>query len=445
METKVDFEIKTRHYEKVSQLVPRHSSDNINGMSLTADVLDKAQAVRPTDPRLIDTTDGAIKKMLLAIPHYAVYEEPLAEVYVDLLHKLPPDIELTVLTHENTEALVRRLLRMANKDKLATVVAAPDHIHFSIWAEDAYAIVHDNQENKKYFVEPYSFLRYADGLIADFIMNATGMRTSKSPLYFQGGNMLIGDNFFLIGADYPRNSLEYIGKSIISQPGIDKEQQIHNLYRDYLDHNRKLFYVGSSIPVPQQQSRMIEIGGEEYEEILYFGNKPGTVQPLFHIDMFISLAGRDSDGRYRVLVGSPKLAADILGIRVWPHAMNEIFDNIAMQMSSLGFKVIRNPLPLVYMDDAYDPDEPDQPKRKQRIWYFATSNNALVQNSKARGNVVWLPTYGHGNWEILKATDEMNKRIWESLDYKVIQLGDFHPFAENLGAVHCIKKYIERV
>ena len=34
--------------------------------------------------------------------------------------------------------------------------------------------------------------------------------------------------------------------------------------------------------------------------------------------------------------------------------------------------------------------------------------------------------------------------LWRSLGYDVVRLGDFHAFAVNLGAVHCIKKYLER-
>lgn len=113
--------------------------------------------------------------------------------------------------------------------------------------------------------------------------------------------------------------------------------------------------------------------------------------------------------------------------------MGPIFDEIAKSLSAQGFDMARNPLPLVYVDD---------PGNKERIWYFATSNNALVQNSPTKE--VWLPTYGYGEWSDLSKTDAANKKLWEDLGFKVHQLPDFHPFAENLGAVHCIKKYLSR-
>jgi hypothetical protein len=81
----------------------------------------------------------------------------------------------------------------------------------------------------------------------------------------------------------------------------------------------------------------------------------------------------------------------------------------------------------------------DDVARRERWWYFATANNALLS-----GATVYLPTYGHGAWPELAATDEANGRIWAGLGYEVVYLADFHPFAENLGAVHCIKKYLAR-
>jgi hypothetical protein len=99
-----------------------------------------------------------------------------------------------------------------------------------------------------------------------------------------------------------------------------------------------------------------------------------------------------------------------------------------------GFDVIRNPLPLTYVDD---------PEAKLRTWYMATANNCLVQITDQSSDV-WLPTYGHANWADLAAVDAANRRIWQELGFTVHELGDYHPFAQNLGAVHCIKKYIAR-
>ncbi len=103
--------------------------------------------------------------------------------------------------------------------------------------------------------------------------------------------------------------------------------------------------------------------------------------------------------------------------------------------------MVRTPLPYVSVleDDA-----------RVRTWYHATTNNCLVAIDGDAGDAgpvrrqVWLPTYGHPPFEELSATDADHRRRWESMDFEVTQLGDFHAFAMRMGALHCIKKYLAR-
>ena len=388
---------------------------------LTSSVLD----LRPVDPRLVSSAEGRITRMLLTVPRYAAESTPISAVYASLLAALGDDVDLTILTHESVADEVRGW-RQAGGD---VVLDVEDHLMFSVWAEDGYVMVTDRNE-ATWFVEPYAFPRYGDGLVAELVANGTGLHKAQAPLYFQGGNVLIGDDFVLLGADYPAESLEYVGDVLTPGPGESPADLVKRLYTEYLDTGRRLLYVGSRVPVPAETTRTVEIDGEEWTEVVHTGNAPETAQPVFHIDMFITLAGRGRDGRYRVLVGDPSLAADLLGERVAPHAMRQVFDSVAGVLRRLGFDVVRNPLPLVYVDD---------PAERLRVWYFATANNALVEPGR-----VILPTYGHGAWEALEVVDRANADLWRSLGYEVATLADCHPLAEALGSVHCIKKYLGR-
>ena len=188
--------------------------------------------------------------------------------------------------------------------------------------------------------------------------------------------------------------------------------------------------------MPAAQRREFRLGGATWVEDIYAGNAPGTRQPIFHIDMFVSLAGRGEDGRQRVLVGDPRAAAQLTREPLQPHAMASVFDDIARDLARRGYAVTRTPLPLVYSDD---PDE------RVRSWYFATSNNVLVHAPGGARPSVYIPTYAHGPFaDTLAETDRANAEIWEGLGYDVVALGDFHPFALRLGAAHCIKKYLAR-
>ena len=161
--------------------------------------------------------------------------------------------------------------------------------------------------------------------------------------------------------------------------------------------------------MPAAARREFRLGGAAWTEEIHAGNQPGTRQPIFHIDMFVSLAGRGADGRYRVLVGDPREAARLTGEPLQAHAMAPVFDDIARDLARRGYDVTRTPLPLVYADDT---------EARVRSWYFATSNNVLVHAPAGERPAVFIPTYAHGPFAAtLAATDRRNAEIWEGLGY----------------------------
>jgi len=416
-------------------------------------------------PQLISSVHGQIDRVLFTLPHWVFLEEfeeePLwwpatyatAEAFRTLLKRLPPKTRFLVLIEDevkfgepkiviDSKARLSKWLDTLNLNNRTEIVVAPSSVQFTIWAEDAYAVSRDTIDGEHYFVEPASFLRKDDAQIADIVAARTDMDHTQEALYFQGGNILIGDDFWFIGMDYPNRSLEL--QFVTPKPGESPRQSVTKAYGAALDHTRRLLTIGSRLDVPGYEDpktgnyeliHEFTLDGEIWTETLYRGNRPGTVQPLFHIDMFITLAGRDSSGRYVVAIGDPRRAAEVLNEPVQFHATVEVFDDIAEQLDMLGFHVVRTPMPLTYDDDL---------DKRQRIWYFATSNNALVQVTE-KSRDIWLPTYGHRKWPELAATDAENRRIWEQeLHFTVHDLGDFHPFASNLGAAHCVKKYLAR-
>ena len=403
------------------------------------DMLEQTRRRRLDEPSLISSIHGGLGRILFTIPSWVFFpgESPgeaelirkYAAAYRGILGSLPSSCRILLFTHLNAVQAARSWLTELNLTTRTEIVTAPNNMRFTVWAEDAYCICRDS-DNETFFVEPASFTRAEDAYIADRIAPRTDLESTQVQLYFQGGNVLIGDDFWFIGADYPTNSLN-LG-FIVPQPGETTAQAVTRAYGSLMDRQRRLIVVGSRVPVPSTVRRRFTLNGEVWQEVLYFGNARGTVQPLFHIDMFISLAGRDAGGNYTILVGSPEAAADLLGEPLAEGAMQDVFDDIANGLQALGFNVLRNPLPIAYDDDD---------AQRVRYWYFATGNNVLVQDNPKR---VWIPTYGHGPWAKLAATDAENKRIWESLGYTVQMLPDFHPFAANLGAAHCIKKYLAR-
>jgi len=429
--------LKQAHYTYAPEMRPRYKRDEhavAETFGARATAFDLFRALEPTlaSPRLVSTCFGALDRLLLTMPSYVFSYPAYAGVYEDLFTKLPGNATFVILVHASARQNLNQMLTRVGVGARVTVIEAPEFLRFSVWAEDGYAVSQEAGTGPSYFVEPASFARLEDAMIADVVAAQTDLELYHASLYFQGGNILIGDDFWLLGADYPTRSLR-LGL-FAPAAGETPAAAITRAYGSALDAARRLLLVGSTLPVPSQAERQFTLNGETWTEELYAGNAPGTVQPMFHIDMFVTLAGRDAQGRPIALVGDPRLASQVLGEALQPHAMAPIYDDIAKKLQQQGFAVVRNPLPLVYQDD---------PREKKRYWYFATANNALVE-ANGGSKSVWLPTYGHGSWPELQATDQENRRIWESLGFQVGMLADFHPFAFNLGAVHCIKKYLTR-
>lgn len=392
----------------------------------------------PLDPRIVSSAHGALRRILLCYPRYAEGELSLEATYAALLRLLPSSCDLVVLCHPAVADDLAAVIERERPGNAPTVIEAPDYLAFSVWAEDGYVAVTDGggDQARTFLVEPFSFPRYGDSLIADLVAEATDVQSTQVPLYFQGGNVLAGDDFILIGADYLTRTLETWRDAapVVLGEG-PPAQQVADLFVRSFGADHDLHFVGLRRPIPEEllARRRFRQDGEDWTEDV--GAGAGSLQPVFHIDMFLSLAGRDpGTGRYRVLVGSPAAAAEILGEPVPDHALAPAFDEVALGLERLGFQVARTPLPRVYVD---------YPEDRLRQWYFATSNNCLVEIT-GDSNRVWLPTYGHGPWEALTATDDANRAVWEGLGFDVVQVGDFHPFAQNLGALHCIKKYLSR-
>jgi len=435
--------LRPRHHPPVAGEIRRTDADlpdDVRRARLrTAAVAASISGTRPSSPSLVATADGAIARLLLTIPSYAVEgvdTNPYAAVYRDLIVKLPAETELVVLTHDGVAADVRAWLAAAGRTAGGSdqVVVTDDFLGFSVWAEDAYVVISEGTDGPRAFVEPAAFPRYGDALVADQVGAAAGMGLYQAPLHLQGGNVLIGEDFFFIGIDYPLLTFE---EGILTAPTQASEDDLlREVYCRYLDAERTFVPVGTTLPVPAAQRREFRLGGATWVEDIYAGNAPGTRQPIFHIDMFVSLAGRGDDGRQRVLVGDPRAAAQLTQEPLQPHAMAPVFDDIARDLTRRGYDVTRTPLPLVYADDA---------DARVRSWYFATSNNVLVHAPANVRPTVFIPTYAHGPFaDTLAVTDRRNADIWEGLGYDVVALGDFHPFAINLGAAHCIKKYLAR-
>ena len=193
---------------------------------------------------------------------------------------------------------------------------APEYLHFLVWAEDPYVVVHDVSVDPAtiFLVEPYVFPRVGDAAIPDLVADATAIQAIQSPLYFQGGNVLIGDDFVLIGADYPANTIQHINDSgqIIVPPGVDVGEFVNSLYQRTFDPEREVIHAGTKLIVPQAERREITVIDavadqmREFAECIASGSDPEVAGEQGRDVIAVLEAARISVAEHR-----PVLLADV--------------------------------------------------------------------------------------------------------------------------------------
>ena len=305
-------------------------------------------AAFPQRPRIVSSAHGPIRHLMLWYPPVAEGLLSYRDIYEQLLRTLPAATRVTAVVHPDEADELERLLIDTRPRADSQIVTTPDYLAFTVWAEDACVVVEDTATTPPttYLLEPASFPRAGDMLLPDLVAQATELQATQVPLEFQGGNVLIGDDFVLVGRDYLDDTVASIVRlgSVDDFPyqgtAAERERAATALFRRAFDPDRSVHFLASR-PRDRRGDRVVRRDGERWLETVTGGQ--GARQPIFHIDMFISLAGRDaSTGRYLVLVGDPSRADELLGWDPVDHALQAEFDQIAAQLARLGFEVRRN-------------------------------------------------------------------------------------------------------
>ena len=377
-----------------------------------------------------------------------------------------------VAHHESQKAAIESWFFGAGHESASiTWAPLPDFTNFTDWAEDGYVALEDAADGSRYLMEPWEFPRAGDALIADSVEEFANVNASQSPLIFQGGNCLIGDDFWLLGKDYFADSVQLTQGSrppVAVPSGTTPESFVRQLFSKYVDAGRNLRVVGTTNAIPIRPFYGAREANEYFLDIAADGG--GTFQPIFHVDMFVTLIGRNASNDFEVLVGSPQIADQLLGTTS-PYSLSSVYDNIASQLTGFGLTVQRNPLVhrptfgrtfsvgqlrqtanqppgdvelLTAVNELVAAGAGESTAVSVRSWHHITWNNCLVENSEAQGKHVYLPTFGHGANADLKPLDDHMKNLCECFEFRVHMLGDFNEFARRQGVVHCVKKYLNR-
>ncbi|BDS09809.1 hypothetical protein [Aureispira anguillae] len=428
----------------------------------------------PGKPQIISSAHGKIKTLLLVFPKDGKTKNyNYWEIFKELVQKMDTVEKIIVIYHENEfnqDGIVPRI--PYNNNRIYPVeITKPSH-EISHWIQDLfYPVIYTKPNHPPItcLVSSSTYLYSSTVALNSILKKYFGSNSPSedhlilrdSPLPFQGGNMLVGSGFILMGADSQyQNGLDYTTSYEtwfgITPIFLKSRIPIDNLPKEFIFNN-----VTNKIPPNSKQS----------------------MQPLFHIDMFISLAGFNKKGEYILVVGEPTLGVDLpmdinnSEIKRFYHwfsqissSINSIIDQL-LNTPNIKFKIVRNPLVLIYEDN----------KNRERNWMWATYNNCLVEiienkYKQTTSKKVWLPSYGgsnadyseytmpyserstfakqmdiptsdvgYGDWSNLSKYDHQNQKIWTDLGFEVCLLqNNYIPLIHGRGSLNCITNCIKR-
>lgn len=374
--------------------------------------------------RLLSSIRGKLESVAFSI--HEDYFNPIASpvnrtaslaVFATIFEGLPSDCEIVILTSapDQVNAWFEKL-GLHNPHQIL-----PTTQKFSAWIKDTFWPVEVETSRASpstvYAGSAYFFRDKDDGLaeaLATVLTQHAGrpIKASDFDAPLEGGNVLVDDDTWFIGYEsIERASWAAIATSV-SLPRV-------------LTAAAKATYVNF-----ETTRKPIVISTAEHPRIA--GRASGQSQPIFHIDVFLSLAGAGTKEKRRVLVGSNRMAVDLLGddYASPDPGLDPELDAIVEDLETHGFEVDRLPLPVVRRSE--DPSQ----------FYFATYNNVLVQDAPP---LVIMPTYGEdGPFEALKQTDDLCARIWADLGFEVHRTASCHVFARDCGSVACLTQPLRR-
>lgn len=243
-----------------------------------------------------------------------------------------------------------------------------------------------------------------------------------SLLYLEGGNILIGKDKAFVGKDLLAQNIE-----IRKEHEEDLDQsEVETELKEELGVSEIVW-----VQMEKPHRRLKANGGN---------SKSGTTeQPFYHIDLFMTLGGKLSEGKDLIFLAKPVVRETSPSAQRYSEADPELqnaraqIEEVKHCFPSDQYKIVEVPL-LIRDDVAY------------------TWNNALVEVYRGIKRV-YLPSYQSkarregGLNPIFKELEVEVQSIYESEGFEVVWMKNgefFRILAQAGGSLHCITKVIRR-
>lgn len=374
----------------------------------------------------VSSINGKIQEIFMAIN--ATVPSPTFLNYLPVIEAFPCDVHFIIMVRgfdlgaadgtfaQTCTSAVERLLRLAGKN--------PDeHIYFFMPSSDralnqfvqdpffSFQGVPNGRRSillKPFPVEDFTFYTDQLGSHSDSTVKPT-------PILFEGGNILVGSDFILAGQDIiPTNTVR-------RNPGLTEMEYFVNLDEEL----RCTFSV----------KEVVWVGGES--TFLECTVREDGLQPLVHLDLYVTLGGKLESGEQLVYVADPKDEY----VQGEP---NECIKRIQIQMEDVAtalaarevypiFKVIRMPMALRSLQE-----------HGFSVWSYNNTQAEFFDGFKR----VFLPQYHSDDFqEVLDQTNQLAREAFFEGGFDIVKtisapiLDAIHTANSSL---HCITKVLRR-
>jgi len=365
---------------------------------------------------LLSSYSGRINSLLVTVPSPYMEESRVPyTLFIDIIKELAekfPGRHLTLLTetleespNKDESSKISTLKKDTVGAELLVLTTTKADDSFSLWAQDAFLTAQTHDTQAPIIVAPEEHQRNNrrnDGSIAEEVvaLHPAGYTSIDFPMPIEGGNVLVADDFILIGRDEVVHS------------GYSEEQFIEKFTALFGEKKPVILVSAEKKPYKEVEDFwersmvIVEEGKKQHQHRMYRWR--GIEQPIFHIDVFMTLLGRNETDKQLLLIGEPVAGFDTT-------------------------------LPLTYYIS------------HQISWYWASYNNCMVEITEDGKKTAWLPSYYNAShsknthWDYLEEYDKQNVEIFRENGFTTYLFkNDFHFLASRNGSLHCMTKCLDR-
>lgn len=293
-----------------------------------------------------------------------------------------------------------------------------------LWMRDAF--VNGRRDGGQVYLQPRT-VKLGGGQ-ANWLAQVDGTPVVELPkIILEGGDCLVGDDFWLVGAKSVRTTAQeipdYLSNEDLALAAIGKldQRRLFKVGYRFADIQYKFLWLLEQMKLPVEFSiATTEMSWDEAvgraavlkgipADIVANSLGDKLYQDWAHIDLVVSVTGRRVQQKPLLMVAEldvPRFGdGSMLG-------KADRLNALAIYLEGCGFAVTRNPT-------AYA-NPPGCP-----LWY----NNVILQTGP---DIVWVP-----NFDPSSAIDAANKAVWEGLGFAVRFVPGWRPFLGEGGALRC--------